>query len=83
MGEAEINAVLSHLASKERVSSSTQIQALAALLFLDRTVLGGDVGKLEAAGWGEVKLPHAIEEIPKAAHATPICLPHTMIYTMS
>lgn len=71
MGEAEINAFLSHLATEERVSASTQNQALAALLFLYRTVLGGDVGNLEgvirvhqadlAAGWGAVELPHALE----------------------
>ena len=47
MGEAEINAFLSHLATEEHVSASTQNQALAALLFLYRTVLGGDVGNLE------------------------------------
>ncbi len=47
MGEAEINAFLSHLATEERVSATTQNQALAALLFLYRTVLGGDVGNLE------------------------------------
>lgn len=47
MGEAEINAFLSHLATEEGVSASTQNQALAALLFLYRTVLGGDVGNLE------------------------------------
>jgi integron integrase len=47
MGEAEINAFLSHLATEERVSANTQNQALAALLFLYRTVLGGDVGNLE------------------------------------
>jgi len=47
MGEGEINAILSHLATEEGVSASTQNQALAALLFLYRTVLGGDVGNLE------------------------------------
>jgi integron integrase len=47
MGDVEINAFLSHLATEERVSASTQNQALAALLFLYRTVLGGDVGNLE------------------------------------
>jgi integron integrase len=34
MGEAEINAFLTHLAVEKRVSSSTQTQALCALLFL-------------------------------------------------
>lgn len=39
MGEREINAFLSHLAVKGRVSASTQNQALCALLFLYRWVL--------------------------------------------
>ncbi|WP_254979105.1 phage integrase N-terminal SAM-like domain-containing protein [Cyanobium sp. ATX 6A2] len=46
-GKAEINAALSHLATEERVSTSTQNQALAALLCLYRHVLGSDVGSLE------------------------------------
>jgi len=46
MGEPEINAFLTHLALKERVSASTQNQALAALLFLYRYVLGREVGDL-------------------------------------
>ncbi len=47
MGEQEINAFLSHLATVGQVSASTQNQALSALLFLYRTVLGGDVGNLD------------------------------------
>ena len=47
MGEPEINAFLSHLAVKERVSASTQTQALSALVFLYRHVLGRDIGLLE------------------------------------
>jgi integrase len=47
MGEAEIHAFLSHRATEDRVSTSPQNQALAALLFLSRTVLGGDAGTLE------------------------------------
>jgi len=39
MGEKEINAFLSHLAVRGRVSASTQNQALSALLFLYRHVL--------------------------------------------
>ena len=46
MGEREINAFLSHLAVRERVSASTQNQALAALLFLYRHVLDREVGNL-------------------------------------
>ena len=47
MGEAEINAFLTHLAVEGQVSASTQTQALCALLFLYRTVLGREVGELE------------------------------------
>jgi site-specific recombinase XerD len=39
MGEPEINAFLTHLAVEEKVSASTQNQALSALLFLYRHVL--------------------------------------------
>ena len=46
MAEAEINAFLSHLAIKEHVSASTQNQALSALLFLYRHVIGREVGSL-------------------------------------
>jgi integron integrase len=47
MGEREINAFLTHLAVEKNVSASTQTQALCALLFLYRTVLGREVGELE------------------------------------
>jgi integron integrase len=46
LGEAEINAFLTHLAVKEKVSASTQNQALCALLFLYRHVLKREVGRL-------------------------------------
>ena len=46
MGQPELNAFLSHLAVKERVSASTQTQALSALVFLYRHVLDRDVGLL-------------------------------------
>jgi integron integrase len=46
MAEPEINAFLTHLAVKERVSASTQTQALSALLFLYRHVLGREIGAL-------------------------------------
>ena len=47
MGDVEINAFLSHLAVDGHVAASTQNQALAALLFLYREVLGKDVPRLE------------------------------------
>ena len=46
MSEPEINAFLTHLAVKEKVSASTQNQALSAILFLYRHVLGSRVGDL-------------------------------------
>jgi integron integrase len=47
MGPVEITAFLSALATKGNVSASTQNQALAALLFLYRVVLGQDVPWLD------------------------------------
>jgi len=46
MAEPEINAFLTHLAVKAKVSASTQNQALSALLFLYRHVIGREVGDL-------------------------------------
>lgn len=46
LGEKEINAFLTKLAVSENVSASTQNQALAALLFLYRTVLSAPLGSL-------------------------------------
>lgn len=46
MAEPEINAFLSHLAVKEKVSASTQNQALSALLFVYRHVLSREIGNL-------------------------------------
>jgi integron integrase len=46
MAEPEVNAFLTHLAVDERVSASTQTQALSALLFLYRHVIGREVGEL-------------------------------------
>jgi integron integrase len=46
MAEPEINAFLTHLAVKDKVSASTQNQALSALLFLYRYVLDREIGNL-------------------------------------
>lgn len=48
MGEAEVAAFLTSLAVKERVSTSTQNQAMGALLFFYRHVLGRRLGALHA-----------------------------------
>ncbi|OFW25597.1 MAG: hypothetical protein A3H97_03210 [Acidobacteria bacterium RIFCSPLOWO2_02_FULL_65_29] len=47
MGATEISAFLTSLAVRQQVSASTQNQALSALLFVYRHVLGIDVGPLE------------------------------------
>ncbi len=44
LGEAEATAFLSYLASERKVAAATQGQALAALLFLYKQVLGRDLG---------------------------------------
>lgn len=59
MSEPEINAFLTHLAVKEKVSASTQNQALSALLFLYRHVVGRDIGDL-----GEVIRARKPKRIP-------------------
>lgn len=46
MAEPEINEFLTHLAVKEKVSAPTQNQALSALLFLYRRVIGHEVADL-------------------------------------
>ena len=47
MGPDEIRCFLSHLAVTERVSAATQNQALCALLFLYRRVLGRDLERIQ------------------------------------
>jgi len=59
MAEADINRFLTHLAVTEKVSASTQNQALAALLFLYRYVVGRDIGDL-----GEVIRARKPERLP-------------------
>ena len=53
MGEAEVTAFLTHLAQVRGVSASTQNQALCALLFLYRHVLGRLLGALEGLVWAK------------------------------
>ncbi len=47
LGAREVTAYLTHLATEKRVSASTQNQALSALLFLYREVLGTDLPWLD------------------------------------
>ncbi len=59
LGAEAVSSFLAHLAVEERVAASTQNQALAALLFLYRNVLGLDLGVLPPAMRGRrpLKLP--------------------------
>jgi len=59
MAEPDINQFLTHLALQEKVSASTQNQALAAVLFLYRHVIGRDLGDL-----GEVIRARKPERLP-------------------
>lgn len=61
MAEPEINAFLTHLAVREKVSASTQNQALSALLFLYRHVLDRQIGDL-----GEVIRARRRKRLPVA-----------------
>ena len=47
MVEPEINEFLTHLATVEKVSASTQTQALSALLFFYRNVIGYEIGEIQ------------------------------------
>jgi integron integrase len=49
LGEAEIVAFLTHLAAERRVSRSTQMQALSALMLLYREVLRVEIGDVRSA----------------------------------
>ena len=47
MGAVEVGAFLTHLAAERNVSAATQNQALNALVFLYREVIGGELGWIE------------------------------------
>ena len=68
MGEAEVTAFLNHLATERNVAAATQNQALAALLFLYKQVLGMDLAWLDGVVRAKrpVRLP---ERQPAAAGA--------------
>ena len=51
MGEAEVTAFLNHLSRERKVASSTQNQALSAIVFLYKEVLGHPLGWLEGLEW--------------------------------
>ncbi len=54
MGETEISNFLTSLAVKDNMSSSSQNQALCALIFLYKNVLKKEVGKIEGLIWAKM-----------------------------
>jgi len=70
MGAAEIEAFLSHLANDQRVSASTQNQALAALLFLYVHVLLVPVERL--GEFTRAKRPHRIPAVLRPVEVTAV-----------
>lgn len=78
MGPKEVEQFLSHLATVGRVSASTQNQALSALLFLYKQVLGRELGLMSNLVWAKrpVRLPLVLSREEVAAilsrlHKTP------------
>jgi site-specific recombinase XerD len=55
MGEAEIVSFLSYMAIERNCSPATQNQALNALVFLFKSVLGKDLGKFKNITWARRK----------------------------
>ena len=53
MAEPEINHFLTYLAVQKKVASSTQNQALCAILFLYKEILGTEIGKLTNLVWAK------------------------------
>ena len=53
MAEEEINQFLSYLATRRRVSASTQNQALCAIIFLYKHVLHKEIGELRDVVWAK------------------------------
>jgi integron integrase len=85
MGEAEITAFLSALATRGRVSASTQNQALSALVFLYRVVLRKDIGWLNGIVRAKrpVRLPVVLTRSEVRAvlgqmHGTPLLMASLM-----
>ena len=75
MGADEIRQYLSHLANEGQVSASTQNQALSALLFLYREVLGVDLPFIQAIGRAKrpVRVPTVLthEEVDRVLARLP------------
>jgi len=76
LGGSEVETFLSHLASAGRVAASTQNQALAALLFLYREVLGKELPRMD--GIVRAKRPARVWYSPKTrcGRCSPVLTAH-------
>jgi integron integrase len=75
MAEPEINSFLSHLAVHDNVSASTQNQALNALLFLYREVLGKQLRYIDGIQWAKrpKRLPVVLTRLEVSALLGQLC----------
>jgi integron integrase len=69
MGEAEVTGFLNHLASERGVAAATQNQALAAVLFLYKQVLGRELGWLDGMKHAKRPVRRPVVLSPGEAHA--------------
>ena len=70
LGPAEVADFLTHLATERKVAASTQTQALCALVFLFRTVLGRPLGRLAEMTWAQSR--HRLPVVLTAAEVSAV-----------
>jgi len=79
MGEKEITAFLSYLAVDRSVAASTQKQALNALVFLYRKVLGRGMNEFEGVVWASK--PRSLPNVLSYNEVRSVRLPITIYLT--
>jgi integron integrase len=84
MGAPEVIAFLSHLAVRRRVGATTQNQALSALLFLYRAILGRELEGLDAAARAHASraLPVVLARDEVRAVLARLPEPHRLVATL-
>ncbi len=84
MGAPEVVAFLTHLAAERRVGATTQNQALSALLFLYRVILGRELEGLDAAARARASrpLPVVLSRDEVRAVLAQLPDPHQLIATL-
>src|SRR5215470_12300497 len=84
MGSPEVVAFLSHLAMARGISATTQNQALSALLFLYRVILGRELKGLDAAARASTlrPLPVVLSRDEVRAVLARLAEPHRLVATL-